>query len=145
MYQEAKNSFDRVYYVIEHNPSLDVIDTKWFGYASQNDLRKACEIGLEVLAQTGCPYKLNDNTEHTGPWADAVAWLEKDWLPRAMKYGLRYLAHVAQEHSYGDAAGQVMKISQIGRQLEYCMFNNREDALAWLKSCQLKNKTKVSF
>ncbi len=138
MQREAKNSFDRVYYVIEHNPELNIIDTKWYGYASQNDLRKACEIGLELLEQTKCPYKLNDNSELTGPWADAVAWLEKDWLPRAMQAGLRYLAHVAHEHSYGETAGQVMQVSKIGRQLEFCAFNSRPEALAWLKACQLK-------
>ncbi|MGV3538751.1 MAG: hypothetical protein ACO1OQ_03015 [Rufibacter sp.] len=136
---EAKNPFGRTFYVVEHNQELDIIDTSWYGYASQNDLKTACEVGLEVLEKTNCAYKLNDNSELSGPWTDAVHWLEKVWLPRAMQAGLRYLAHVANQHSYGEEAGQVMHISKIGQSLEYCMFYSRQEAMAWLKKCQGKN------
>ncbi|MBA9076759.1 hypothetical protein [Rufibacter quisquiliarum] len=143
---EAKNSFDRTFYVVEHNQGLGVIDTLWYGYASQQDLKNACGLGLEVLEKSTCAYKLNDNSQLSGPWSDAVGWLEKEWLPRAMQAGLRYLAHVANRHSYGEVAGEVLRISQIGEQLEYCMFYSREEALAWLKSCQERDrKTALSY
>ncbi|MFB9865142.1 hypothetical protein EFA69_00760 [Rufibacter immobilis] len=138
MREEIQNSFGRTFYVIEYKPEQDFIDTVWLGYASQNDLRKACEVGLQMLEQTNCPYKLNDNSESAGPWADAVTWLEKEWLPRAVKAGLRYLAHVAHKHSYGETAGEAMQVSKIGEMLEVGVFSSREEALAWLKNCQLK-------
>lgn len=140
---EAKNSFDRIFYVVEHNPVLDIIDTHWEGYASQQDLKVACELGLEILEKTGCAYKLNDNSVLTGPWSQAVGWLEEEWLPRAMNAGLKYLAHVANKHSYGETAGEVMHISKIGRQLEYRMFFFREEAIAWLQACQKQEKSAV--
>ncbi|WP_066833634.1 hypothetical protein [Rufibacter ruber] len=110
---EAKNSFDRTFYVVEHNQGLGVIDTLWYGYASQQDLKNACGLGLEVLEKSTCAYKLNDNSQLSGPWSDAVGWLEKEWLPRAMQAGLRYLAHVANRHSYGEVAGEVLRISRL--------------------------------
>ncbi|AMM51456.1 hypothetical protein TH61_10105 [Rufibacter sp. DG15C] len=133
---EAKNSFDKTFYVVEYNQTLDLIDTHWDGYASQQDLRVACGMGLELLEKTRCAFKLNDNSHQSGPWSQAVEWLEEEWLPRAMQAGLKYLAHVANKHSYGETAGDVMHISKIGKQLQYRMFFFREDALAWLKACQ---------
>ncbi|WP_125077744.1 hypothetical protein [Rufibacter latericius] len=136
MRYETKNSFNRTFYVIEHNPELDIIDTLWYGYASQNDLRAAMEVGLKVLEETNCAYKLNDNIAFNGPWAEAVKWLEKDWLPRAMQAGLRFLAHVASPHSFGEASGEAMEVSLIGQKLKYKMFRSRQEALDWLKACQ---------
>ncbi|WP_192823353.1 hypothetical protein [Rufibacter sp. LB8] len=124
--------------MVEHKQDLDIIDTLWYGYASQQDLKNACSAGLEILEKTGCAYKLNDNSQLTGPWSDAVEWLEKEWLPKAMAAGLRYLAHVANPHSYGEVAGEVMKFSKIGQNLEYCMFYTKKEALTWLKQCQAK-------
>ena len=136
MYKEAKNAFNKTFYVIRYNPELNIIDTRWEGYASKNDLKKACQVGLELTRVVKCPFKLNDNTNFSGPWSDSVAWLEKEWLPEAMRAGVRYLAHVAAPDSFGETAGEVMKMSLIGRHLDVCIFPNREKALNWLKSCQ---------
>ncbi|MFC6998362.1 hypothetical protein [Rufibacter roseus] len=139
MQLEATNSFGRTFYKVEYNQNLDIIDTLWYGYASQMDLKKACDIGLEILEKSNCLYKLNDNTTFTGPWADAVAWLEKDWLPRAMQAGLKFLAHVAHRNSFGEEAGEVMKVSKIGQELQVGIFTSRTEALSWLEACQKKN------
>ncbi|MBC3542040.1 hypothetical protein ACFSC6_08650 [Rufibacter sediminis] len=138
MRRECKNSFNKTFYVVEHSQELDIVDTLWYGYASPTDLRQAMEAGLEVLEQTNCAYKLNDNTQFTGPWKEAVKWLEKEWLPRAMKAGLCCLAHVANADSLAEESGKAMEISLIGRKLIYRMFHSRTEALAWLKTCQVE-------
>ncbi len=139
MRQTAQNVFNKTFYEIEYNPELNIIDTLWFGYSSQSDLKKACEIGLELTQQVKCPYKLNDNTLFTGPWDTAVAWLEKEWLPRAVAAGVRYIAHIAPPDSFGEAAGEVMQLSLIGKQLLVRIFSSRAEGIAWLQSCQQAN------
>ena len=139
MRRELQNLFNRTFYVVEHNREQNIIDTLWYGYASKNDLKKACSVGLELLEEVKCPYKLNDNSQFTGPWSDAITWLEEEWLPRAMKAGVKYLAHVASSNSFGEHAGEVMQISKIGQNLEVCIFDNRDKALEWLRSCQQKH------
>jgi hypothetical protein len=133
---EQQNSFGRTFYTIEYNPSLDIVDTVWTGFASDNDLRLACEVGLRLHEETKCAFKLNDNSTFTGLWSESVTWLETEWLPRAMAAGVKYLAHVAKKNSFGAAAGEVMGISSIGQQLQYCHFASRQEALAWLATCQ---------
>lgn len=139
MRRELQNLFHKTFYVIAYNQELDIVDTFWDGYASEKSLREACEAGLEVHEATKCPFKLNDNSRFTGPWSDSVAWLEKEWLPRALKAGVRFIAHVAPANSFGEVAGEVMKAGKIGEQLEVGTFYNREAALGWLKTCQKKH------
>ncbi len=139
MRQTAQNVFNKTFYEIEYNKDLNIIDTIWYGYSSQLDLKKACAIGLDLTQKVKCPYKLNDNTLFTGPWDSSVAWLEKEWLPKAIAAGVRYLAHVAHPDSFGETAGQVMQTSLIGKHLLVSIFSSREAAIAWLKSCQETN------
>ena len=143
MRREAKNAFGKIFYVIEYLPALNIVDTLWYGYSSQADLRKAMQLGLELHQEVGCPYKINDNSLYTGPWADAVEWLQKEWLPAAVKAGVRYLAHVAPLHSFGETAGEVMEVSAIGKQLSFCMFQTKDEAITWLSACQQKEAVSV--
>ncbi|TXK38156.1 hypothetical protein FVR03_14325 [Pontibacter qinzhouensis] len=143
MRREQLNQFGKIYYVVEYQQSRDIINTVWHGYASKNDIRTACSVGLELLRETGCRYKLNDNTNLRGPWSEMVEWLEQAWLPGALHAGLRYLAHVAAPGTFGEEAGKVMQVGQIGQQLTYGMFDNRMEALIWLSACQEKEKQHV--
>ena len=133
---QIENAFGKVYYKIEYKKDLDIVQADWFGFATNQDLKKAVIAGLQLHEQTRCPFRLNNNTEFTGPWADAVSWLEEEWLPRAYKSGIRYLAHVARPSSFGEAAGEALQVGKIGSTIEVKMFNNIEDALQWLKSKQ---------
>ncbi|RDC66362.1 hypothetical protein [Adhaeribacter pallidiroseus] len=139
MRKTAQNVFNKTFYEIEYNPELNIIDTFWIGYSSQADLKKACQLGLELTQQVKCPYKLNDNALFTGPWESAVPWLKKEWLPKAVEAGVRYLAHVALPDSFGEQAGEVMQVSLIGQLLQVRIFTSREAGLIWLKSCQQVN------
>jgi hypothetical protein len=136
MLKEVKNVFGRTFYRIEYKKLLNIAEAVWQGTASQQDLRKALFAGLEVHEHTRCAYRLNDNTEFSGPWADSVAWLEEEWLPRAYESGIRYLAHVARPGSFGEVAGEAMKTGKIGSSIEVRLFTNKADALDWLKAKQ---------
>lgn len=136
MLREVKNVFGRTYYRIEYKRSLNIVEAMWHGAASQQDLRRAVVAGLEVHEHTHCAYRLNDNTEFSGPWANSVKWLEEEWLPRAYNSGIRYLAHVARPGSFGEEAGSAMTKGKIGASIEVRLFTNKEDALHWLTSKQ---------
>lgn len=136
MFKEVKNVFGRTYYRIGYNKSLNMVEAVWQGTASQQDLRNAVIAGLQVHEQTHCAYRLNDNTAFSGPWAESVAWLEAEWLPRAYESGIRYLAHIARPGSFGETAGEAMTKGKIGSSIEVGLFTSRADALVWLQSKQ---------
>ncbi|KUG09033.1 hypothetical protein ASU33_19610 [Solirubrum puertoriconensis] len=136
MYREVQNIFGRVFYRIEYNSAANIVEAEWQGAATQQDLRNAVVAGLEVHERTHCAYRLNDNTGFSGPWADSVAWLEEEWLPRAHAAGIRYLAHVARAGSFGEQAGEAMLRGRIGSQIEVALFFNRPAAFKWLTQKQ---------
>lgn len=144
MYKEAKNAFGRTYYKIQYHKDLNIVDAVWYSSASKQDLKQAVIAGLEVHETTRCPYRLNDNTNFSAPWADAVAWLEEEWLPRAYEAGIRYLAHVARPDSFGSAAGKAMIMGKIGSLIEVRFFTDRLDALEWLKEKQIADLLQTS-
>lgn len=131
-----KSVFGKTFYRIEFKKDLNIVEATWQGTASKQDLRNAIVAGLEVHENTKCAFRLNDNTEFTGPWADSVTWIEEEWLPRAYKSGIRYLAHVARPSSFGEAAGEAMLLGKIGAAIKVRLFDNRGNALSWLKEMQ---------
>ncbi|GAA4434219.1 hypothetical protein GCM10023188_24890 [Pontibacter saemangeumensis] len=136
MYKEVKNVFGRTFYRIEYKAAVNIVEATWFGTASKQDLKQAIIAGLELHEHTHCAYRLNNNTDLTGPWADAVAWIADEWLPRAYESGIRYLAHVARPGSFGESAGEAMLYGRIGAQIEVKLFTSRADAMHWLNAKQ---------
>ncbi|MFD2246365.1 hypothetical protein [Pontibacter ruber] len=136
MLKEVRNAFGRIFYRIEYKSDLNIVEAIWEGTATKNDLKHAVVAGLQLHEDTHCPYRLNDNTNFFGHWAEAVAWLEEEWLPRAHKSGIRYLAHVAHPRSFGELAGEEMLKGKIGANIQVCLFTDREQALSWLKAKQ---------
>jgi hypothetical protein len=136
MSREVQNVFGRVFYRIEYKSLSNIVEAEWQGTATQQDLRNAVVAGLELHERTRCAYRLNDNTGFSGPWADSVAWLEEEWLPRAYAAGIRYLAHVARPGSFGEQAGQTMLRGKIGAQVEVALFSDRSSAVEWLMQKQ---------
>ncbi|MEJ8801425.1 hypothetical protein [Pontibacter sp. H249] len=132
MYKEVINAFGKIYYKIEYKEDLNIVQADWYGFTTEQDLKRAVIAGLQLHEHTHCPFRLNDNTEFTGPWANAVGWLEKEWLPRAYASGIRYLAHVARPSSFGEAAGEALQVGKIGSTIEVKIFHNKEDAIQWL-------------
>lgn len=136
MQKEVINAFGKVFYKIVYSRELDIVQAEWFGYTTKQDLKKALVVGLQLHEETRCAYRLNDNTLFSGPWEDAVGWLEEEWLPRAYKAGIRYLAHVARPNSFGEAAGEALQLSKIGAAIEVRLFTDKAEALAWLQTKQ---------
>ncbi|GAA4383755.1 hypothetical protein [Hymenobacter koreensis] len=134
--REVQNIFGRVFYRIEYHERTNIVEATWYGAATQQDLKNAVVAGLAVHEHSRCAYRLNDNTGFSGPWSDAVAWLEEEWLPRAYAAGIRYLAHVARPGSFGEQGGEAMLRGKIGSQVEVALFTDKAAAAAWLTAKQ---------
>ncbi|MBF8964914.1 hypothetical protein I0P70_16820 [Pontibacter sp. FD36] len=130
-----------MFYRIEYNELTNVVTATWYGTATQQDLKNAVVAGLGLHESTHCAYRLNDNTDFSSPWADSVAWITKEWLPRAYAAGIRYLAHVARPGSFGELAGETILQGKIGSQIEVALFTDKAKALGWLLDKQQEQKS----
>ena len=79
---------------IEHDPARQLLAVHWFGNLTGRQV-------IDVACRTrqlsaGRPYQLllNDKSEATGDWSEALDWLEYEWLPQVLVGGLHAVAYV---------------------------------------------------
>ena len=135
MKREIANAFGKVFLTIEYEPQNSLTSNTWRGYLTLESIMKGANLGLELLAETRCPYLLNDNTHVTGPWDHAVAWIAQDWTPRAIALGLTHFAHVVDAKSFAALSAEAMETSVAGL-FTMRIFDRVEDARQWLRAAQ---------
>ncbi|NVO31847.1 hypothetical protein [Hymenobacter lapidiphilus] len=109
----------------------------WRGYIDPAEAVRGAENYLSHAALQPCPYLLNDNSALRGPWFDSVDWLERVWLPHALRLEIRFIAHVAQANTHADLLTRSFQQAVQG-QLELQVFSAVAEAEHWLRSCQLR-------
>lgn len=112
----------------------------WSGHVTQSD---AMSGALNYLAQVGpfhSLYFLNDNTNLRGPWFDSLEWLERVWLPQAIRLGVRYIAHVVQADTHHDILTRRYPVP-VTDVLELQLFDDLTAAQEWLRTCQRPLRT----
>lgn len=119
---------------VEYDVDLPGIVMTWKGYATSAMFRAANEQVLNVIAERRAKRLLGDITEFVLIGAEDQAWLNEDWLPRAMEQGLRVCALVTPNFYFNRVAvdNVVKKLDPAHLQVAY--FATKEEAAAWLKS-----------
>ncbi len=108
----------------------------WRGFIDPQEAFRGADNYLHALAEMRCAYLLNDNTLLTGPWFDSVEWLERVWVPQALRLGLHYIAHVVQADAPSDTITTHFQGLRANG-LEMQIFRRVAEAEAWLLHCQL--------
>jgi len=139
MQREVANAFGKVFLTMTYEPQNDLTFNVWQGYLTLESIMNGSNVGIDFLAQTRCPYLLNDNTHVSGPWDHAVAWIAQDWTPRAIALGLRYFAHVVSPVSFAALSAEAL-VSSVGDKFELRIFGDIDAARQWLRTCQQTNR-----
>ena len=139
MKREVANAFGKVFLTMTHEPANGLTYNSWHGYLTLDSIMSGANVGIDFLGETSCPCLLNDNTQVSGPWDHAVAWIAQDWTPRAIARGLRYFAHVVSPASFAALSASAL-VSSIGDQFEMRIFADTEAARQWLRECQQADK-----
>jgi hypothetical protein len=112
------------------------IEAKWFGHITAGDVVTASKVYLALLQTYPCPDRmLNDKSMATGDWCEANDWIEYEWLPQALRAGLRYLAHVYSNNMFSRLSARDLYF-RVTPRLQMQNFNNRREGLRWLLTCQ---------
>ncbi|WP_025607706.1 hypothetical protein [Pontibacter actiniarum] len=117
------------------------IEARWTGHITSCDVVTASKVYLALLQRHQCPDKLlNDKADATGDWTEANDWLEFEWLPQAVRAGMRAMAHVYSTNMFSRLSTRDLYLRVIPR-LQMANFNNRADAVEWLLSCEATERT----
>ena len=71
-----------------HYPTDQLLYLRWHGHLTAEEVIRVGQAQMDEQARLRCPRLLNDKRDTTGDWHEALPWLQYDWLPRVMSYGL---------------------------------------------------------
>ena len=135
MRQEFKTSAGTTFLLTEFDRENNWIYNNWQGLLTMESIMEGSQGILEILQQTGCPYMLTDNRQLLGSWKQANNWLEQIWVPQALAAGMTYYAHISAPGVFGLASAEDMHL-RVGSHTEMYLFENAEEATAWLRQMQ---------
>ncbi|WP_310397715.1 STAS/SEC14 domain-containing protein [Hymenobacter sp.] len=115
----------------EFYPDAELMYVHWHGHLTGTEVIRGVEQGTHWRDQLRYSLVLNDKRDTSGDWREALPWLQYEWLPRALGLGLRAMAYVFSPDRENQFASQEF-VAAVRPHLEIEVFDNPEDALAWL-------------
>jgi hypothetical protein len=100
----------------------------WIGPQSHQSVVQGEAAMLELLVQNQFTKVLNDNTQVTGPWNNAVTYTVETWFPAMITSGLQHFAWVFSP----DIFAQLSARRAANVQNVVATFNEYHDAFNWL-------------
>jgi hypothetical protein len=131
----TKNNLDRVICKTEYQEENNWIHCDWEGYANVEAIKSWGLEFADLVKKEKCQYLLNDDSKSTGPWTQAMDWIESVLIPKVMEAGLKYYAHVVSANTFSEMTAKELN-KNIRGHLEMATFKTIEDAKEWLKSKQ---------
>ncbi|QHL87147.1 hypothetical protein GU926_06760 [Nibribacter ruber] len=116
---------------IFYDQAKEVVLVKWKGHINAEDVLLAAKAYLALQEKWKCPRLLNDKSEVTGDWEEANNWLEYEWLPDAVRLGMRKFAHVLSPNFQQVVSAKDM-IARFAQHCEASMFWDPALAEEWL-------------
>lgn len=132
---ETKNNLNRVICRTEYQSDNNWILCDWDGFANVDAIKAWGMDFVALLKKTKCPSLLNDDSKSTGPWTQAMGWIEGELIPMVIAAGLKYYAHVVSANTFSEMSAKELNV-KIGGSLEMATFKSVEQAKEWLKSKQ---------
>ncbi|WP_345115596.1 hypothetical protein [Hymenobacter algoricola] len=130
--QSVLDSHGRLIASFRHYPEEQLLYIRWTGNLTGEEVIKVAKAAIPILQRLHCPLLLNDKTDSTGDWSEALPWLEYEWLPLAMKQGLRAFAYVFSP----DLQNQFISVAfaeRVGQQIPIQLFYDTATAWNWLR------------
>lgn len=114
---------------IEHDPARRLLAVQWFGNLTGRQViyvaRETQQLNLDQ------PYQLllNDKSQATGDWSEALDWLEYEWL--ALAGGLRAIAYVFTPDMHNQLASYRF-VDRLTPHVRIEIFHDTSSAKDWL-------------
>ncbi|HET8859317.1 hypothetical protein [Marivirga sp.] len=131
----TKNNLDKIICKTTYEKDNNCFCCVWEGYANVDAIKSWGLEFADLVKNTKCAYLLNDDSKSTGPWTQAMDWIESTLIPKVMQAGLKYYAHVVSANTFSEMSAKELNINIAGK-LEMATFKTVEDAKIWLKSKQ---------
>ena len=109
----------------------DYLLNKWTGFPKTENYKEALEKTIDILQEYNITNIVADMTEFKTPMPEALEWFQVDWLPRAIKVGLKKMAVMMPTNVIAKMTVTRVVDSISGFETDY--FDTLEKCVAWFK------------
>ncbi|RFP65189.1 hypothetical protein D0N36_10000 [Hymenobacter lapidiphilus] len=127
---------------IEHDPARQLLAIRWFGNLTGGQVIYVARCTLQLTAATPYILLLNDKSQATGDWSEALEWLEYEWLPQVLKGGLHAIAYIFTPDMHNQLASYRF-IERLKPYLRIEAFHDAPTALQWLEQAAAAPKIDI--
>ncbi|SNC67237.1 hypothetical protein SAMN06265337_1883 [Hymenobacter gelipurpurascens] len=127
---------------IEYASAQGVLRVQWFGNITGREVIYVAEEFVKLQKQLHAPFLLNDKSQATGDWVEAMEWLEYEWLPQAITGGLQAVAYVFSPE-LGNQFASVEFAERVSQHIPIKLFYDVPSAWQWLRG-QARTKRPAS-
>ena len=113
-------------------PDDDLLYVRWHGHLTGAEIVRGVQLGGQWRDQFTYSFILNDKLDSGGDWSDALPWLQYEWLPQAIRAGVKAMAYVFLPDRENQFATQSF-ITALRPHMAVELFENVDLALAWLQ------------
>jgi hypothetical protein len=136
MLKELTDDKGNVFYQLDFLENDRILYSNWIGsYLSVEQVKSGANTTLQKIRELGVDLVLNDNRQLDGSWDSANEWIAKEWMPNALRSGLRKLAHIVAQDIFARLSAEFMQDNSrkvVKGELEVRLFESKEEALKWL-------------
>jgi hypothetical protein len=113
-------------------PDDAMLCVRWHGHLTGTEIIKGVQQGGHWRDQFHYSLILNDKSDTSGDWSEALPWLQYEWLPEALKAGVQAMAYVFSPDRENRFASQTF-VEALRPHIAIEVFEDRDAAWAWLK------------
>jgi hypothetical protein len=119
-------------YAIFYDDGLQAVVMRWHGYATSQAFREGTELMLQTLKSNGATKVFADIKEMAIIGMEDQAWLNTDFLPRAIAAGFRAIAIIRPHAYFNKVAVESISYKVDKEKLAIAFFDNERSAREWL-------------
>lgn len=119
-------------------PNDELLYLRWHGHLTGDEIVRGVGQGAQWRDQLHYAYILNDKSDTSGDWSDALPWLQYEWLPQALEAGVRAMAYVYSPDRENRFASQLL-VEALRPHMAIELFERLDAALVWLEAQRQHN------
>lgn len=121
-------------YNIYFDKTSNCVIMEWRGYATSAQFREGTELMLRTLIENNSSKVLADIRDMVIIGMSDQAWLDNDFLPRALHSGFQTIAIVKPNSYFNKIAVESVSYKVDKEKLTINFFDDRDAAIDWLKT-----------
>ena len=125
-------------------PEDELMYVRWHGHLTGDAVIRGVAQGGIWREQFSYAYILNDKSDTSGDWSDALPWLQYEWLPQAVEIGVRAMAYVFSPDRNNQFASQEL-VEALRPHMAIELFEDLNLALEWLEQQRQNDQARAAI